>query len=274
LYWVDISHSRIFRSTVDGRELSVWPFPGRVTSVTPRAGGGLVTTSRTTLCTFDIDTGECDVIFDAKDPGLGFNDAKADRQGRLVAGLGELGLVSPAARQFVDRYETSGCLYRLEADRTVTPLATGIGIANGPCFSPDGATFYCGDSWSRRIWAFDYDRRDGQLGERRLLATISDGDALPDGATVDAEGYLWVATFEGGEIRRYDPDGGLDRRVVIPVHPTSVMFGGPDLDVLFVTTWGSGEVPGRTARVDPLGGGLFGIYGLGVEGVPEVAVAG
>jgi sugar lactone lactonase YvrE len=274
LYWVDNSRSRIWRSTADGRELSVWSFPGRVTSLARRAQGGLIATSRTTLCTFDLDTGEGEVIFDAgKGAGFVFNDAKADRQGRFVAGLVELALVAPAARQLVDRYETAGGLYRLDADGTVMALASGIGVANGPCFSPDGATFYCGDSWSRRVWAFDYDVTTGTASNRRLFASVGEGDALPDGATIDEEGFLWIATFEGGEIHRYAPDGRLDRRVAVPVHPTSVMFGGPDLDVLFVTSRGGAEVPGRTAEVDGLGGCVFAVHGLGVNGVPEVRVA-
>jgi L-arabinonolactonase len=273
LYWVDNSRSRIFRSTADGRELSVWTFPGRVTSVAVRAGGGLVATSRTTLCTFDLDTCEVEVIFDAgTGPGFVFNDAKADRQGRLVAGLVELALVAPAARQLFDRYETAGCLYRLNADGRVQPLVTGIGITNGPCFSPDGATFYCGDSWSRRVWAFDYDVSTGIAGNRRLFASVDEGDSLPDGATVDEDGFLWVATYEGGEIHRYAPDGRLDRRVALPVHPTSVMFGGPELDVLLVTTRGAAEVSGRAVQVDPLGGSVFAVHGLGVRGVPEIRV--
>ena len=273
LYWVDNSRSRIFRSAADGRELSVWSFPGRVTSVAVRSGGGLVATSRTKLCTFDLDTGEVEVVFDAgTGPGFVFNDAKADRQGRFIAGLVELALVAPAARQLVDRYETAGCLHRLDADGRVERLAAGIGITNGPCFSPDGATFYCGDSWSRRIWAFDYDITTGTAGNRRLFAGVDEGDSLPDGATVDEEGFLWVATYEGGEIHRYAPDGQLERRVALPVHPTSVMFGGPELDVLLVTTRGAAEVPGRTAEADPLGGCVLAVHGLGVRGVPEVRV--
>jgi sugar lactone lactonase YvrE len=274
LYWVDNSRSRILRSTADGRELSVWSFPGRVTSLARRVRGGLVVTSRTTLCIFDLDTGDGEVLFDAgTGPGFVFNDAKADRQGRLVAGLVELALVAPTARLLVDRYQTAGCLYRLDADGTVASLAPDIGITNGPCFSPNGSTFYCGDSWSRRIWAFDYDIPTGTTSHRRLFTTVDDGDALPDGATVDEEGFLWVATYEGGEIHRYTPDGRLDRRVLLPVHPTSVMFGGPELDMLFVTTRGAAEAAGRPAVVDPLGGSLLALYGLGVRGVPEVRVA-
>jgi sugar lactone lactonase YvrE len=274
LYWVDNSRSRIFRSTADGRELSVWSFPGRVTSVASRARGGLIATSRTTLTTFDLETGEAEVVFDAgTGPGFVFNDAKADRQGRLIAGLVEGALVAPTARQLVDTYQTAGCLHRLDTDGTVGPLAQGIGITNGPCFSPDGATFYCGDSWSRRIWAFDYDVTTGTAANRRLFTTVDEGNALPDGATVDEEDYLWVATYEGGEIHCYAPDGRLDRRVAFPVQPTSVMFGGSDLDVLFVTTRGQAEVAGRTAEVDRLGGCVFAVYGLGVRGVPEVRVA-
>ena len=73
-------------------------------------------------------------------------------------------------------------------------------------------------------------------------------------------------------VQRYAPDGQLERRVALPVHPTSVMFGGPELDVLLVTTRGAAEVPGRTAEADPLGGCVLAVHGLGVRGVPEVRV--
>jgi sugar lactone lactonase YvrE len=162
-------------------------------------------------------------------------------------------------------------MHRFDAGGSTSLLTEDIAVNNGPCFSPDGTIFYCGDSWSRHIWEFDYDITTGDVSGKRLFATIDDGLAIPDGATVDAEGFVWVATFEGGEIRRYAPDGTLDRSIPMPVQPTSVMFGGPDFDVLFVTTRGQAELPGRAGPVDPLGGCVLACHGLGVRGLPEAA---
>ena len=97
---------------------------------------------------------------------------------------------------------------------------------------------------------------------------------MPDGATVDEEGFVWSAAVYGGELRRFAPDGSLDRIVRMPVlKATSVMFGGPDLDTLYVTSMAKPPLP-RFPEDGPLGGSLFAIRELGVRGVPEVRFAG
>jgi sugar lactone lactonase YvrE len=118
-------------------------------------------------------------------------------------------------------------------------------------------------------YAWDYDANSGAAGNRRTVSQFEPG-AIPDGATVDEEGYLWAAVYEGAEVRRYAPDGTLDRVIPMPVKlPTSVMFGGTDLDILFVSSGGSEPIPGRVVPSSALGGALFAVRGLGVRGVPE-----
>jgi sugar lactone lactonase YvrE len=160
-------------------------------------------------------------------------------------------------------------------------LVDNIGITNGPCFSPDGTIFYCNDSWIRQVYAFDYDPASGSASTRRLLAAFDDympstEVPRPDGATVDEEGFVWVAAVYGGEIRRYSPEGVLERRIGFPLpKPTSVAFGGPALDVLYVTSMASrGSELDGTVDAGPLAGSVIAIRGLGVRGVPERRFAG
>lgn len=194
-------------------------------------------------------------------PDIRLNDGKVDRQGRFVAGTMHTDLRPGEA--------PLGALYRLEPDGPVTQLAGELTTANGPCFSPDGRTLYLADSPRRVIWRFDYG--DGPSTGRRALIDLAPLGTAPDGATVDAEGHLWVALVRSGEIGRFDPAGRLVQRIRMPVrHPTSLNFGGRELDVLFVTSISASH---RLADPAPEAGGLFAVTGLGVTGLAEPLIA-
>lgn len=272
LYWVDNVEGHIFRCAPDGSEISVWRFPRLVTSIGLRDGGGVIVTSGRRLFLFDLETGHTEELFcsDAE-TFTPYNDGKVDRQGRFVTGTVDGSLFDPKASELVREAEPAGRLYRLDTDLRVTRLADGIGITNGPCFSRDGCTLYCSDSWARCVYAYDYEPVTGDASNRRILAQF-EHDATPDGATVDEEDCLWIANFGSGEVRRYTGDGKLDRRVPMPISsPTSVMFGGPDLTTLFVTSQGDAHVPGHAvpSKPSPLAGRIFAVHGLGVRGLPE-----
>lgn len=273
LYWIDVMQGNVFSSTADGREIRVAQFDGHLTSVVLRPGGEAVVTSGARIFLFDLATREQQLLFDANcGPGFSFNDGKVDRQGRFVTGLVDQSLVyadTPGASPSAGR-EGRGQLYRMDHDLKVYAIAGDISVTNGPCFSPDGKTFYCNDSWARRVYAYDYDPETGTPTNRRTLTEFTGDAALPDGTTVDADGFLWAAAYRGGEIRRFSPDGSLDRRVRMPVvSPTSVAFGGPALDVLYVTTQGSARLPGDPPEPSPLAGCVLAVHGLGGHGVPE-----
>jgi sugar lactone lactonase YvrE len=280
LYWVDFFEGNYFRSTADGREVQVRKFPlqGTLSSLALRAGGGAIVTLGTQILLFDTETGETEQLIDVAETGVTFfNDSKVDRQGRFVTGTVDLGLLDHVGSEPVGQIKPPCIIYRVDADRSVHQLADGIGFTNGPAFSPDGSVFFVNDSWAQCIYAYDYDTVTGAASNRRVVTKFDEPGVVPDGATVDEEGFIWVAAFHGGEIRRYAPDGALDRRIAMPVAKlTSVAFGGENLDVLFVTTMGSTLVPGRdaSAPVPPLGGSLFAVHGLGVRGVPEMRFAG
>ena len=156
------------------------------------------------------------------------NDGKVDRQGRFVAGYMDY-----------EEKDPLGGLYRLDPDLTVTQLDGGIIVSNGPCFSLDGGTLYFADSWTRCIFAYGYDTATGAVLSRKVFTSFARAGlrGYPDGATVDAEGFVWSAEVYGGRLVRFAPDGTIDRLVGMPVDSiTSVNFGGADLDILYVTS--------------------------------------
>ena len=193
------------------------------------------------------------------------NDAIADPEGRFFAGS-----------WFYDadkKYEL-GKLIRVDTDGIAHVVDEGFHLANGLAFSPDEKTLYFTDSAARRIYAYDYDRSDGNIRNRRVLVQVPASEGLPDGLTVDATGFLWSAQWYGSCLVRYDPDGKVERRIEVPAKQTSsVAFGGKDLTDIFITsaakTWPSPLMPdGYDASSGYFGGRLYRIN-LGFPGKVE-----
>ncbi|MCA0050394.1 SMP-30/gluconolactonase/LRE family protein [Mesorhizobium sp. B283B1A] len=262
LYWIDSFDGRVFRATADGREIRSWDVPMKIGSMALRRdGGGAVVSLQRGFHLLDFATGEVTLIHDPEPdkPMNRLNDGKVDRRGRFFAGSMDTMEEGP-----------SGGLYRLDPDFSVTRIDSGIICSNGPCWSPDDRTFYFADTWTGEIWAYDYDIATGAATNRRTFTRVdtSRGGAA-DGSTVDAEGYLWNALVYDGRLVRYAPDGTVDRIVDMPVKKiTSVMFGGPKLDTLYVTSMAKPPLP-RFPGDGVLRGSLFAITGLGVAGVAE-----
>ena len=265
LYWIDSFGNKVFRCAPDGREVTTWDVPAKIGSMALRRRGGAIVALQTGFHLLDLASGDCTPIADpeAHLPTTRLNDGKVDRRGRFLAGSMDMAEAGP-----------NGALYRLDPDLSIHRLESGIICSNGPCWSPDGRTFYFTDTWSKEISAYDYDLDTGTPTNKRRFASFVGGEGVPDGATVDEEGFVWSAAVYGGELRRFAPDGSLDRVVRMPVlKATSVMFGGPDLDTLYVTSMSKPPLP-RFPEDGPLGGSLFAIRGLGVRGVPETRFAG
>ena len=157
---------------------------------------------------------------------------------------------------------------------TARASSTRACITIGPCWSPEGRTFYFSNSLEKTIFAYDYDPDTGTVSNRRVFADTASLGGMPDGATVDSSGCVWVAVCGGGKIVSYEPDGRTSRVVDVPVpFVSSVMFGGPELGQLYFTSI-DGAAVGLTPQRDPLSGGLFVIDGLGVRGLSEPRFAG
>ncbi|WP_395306814.1 SMP-30/gluconolactonase/LRE family protein [Mycobacterium sp. AMU20-3851] len=263
LYWIDSADGRIFRSTAHGEQIRAWEVGQKIGSMAlTQDGAGAVVALQDGLWRLDFGSGELTLLvqIEADLPHNRLNDGTVDRAGRFV--FGSMDTMEESA---------SGKLYSYSPDGTLTILDEGITVSNGPCFSPDGSILYFADTWTGEIWAYDYDQATGAVADRRTFATVdtSTGGAA-DGATVDADGYLWQALVYGGKIIRYAPDGSVDRVIDFPVRkPTSVMFGGPDLDILYVTSMAKPPLP-RFPGDGQLRGSLFAIRGLGVRGIPEL----
>ena len=264
LYWVDTIRGIVHCYAPASGDMREWTVPGMIGSLALRAKGGAVLALEGGLHFFDFTADRATAIAgaEASDPRTRFNDGKVDRQGRFLAGT--------MAREMRDPL---GALYRLNPDLSVEVLEREVIVSNGPCFSPDGRTLYFADTRRRSIFAYDYDPAGGPLANKRVLVDTASYGTGPDGATVDAEGYLWSAQVLNGCLRRFAPDGKLDRTIELPVsYPSSVMFGGPGLDVLFVTS--ISEALNDRAPPEAQAGALLAIHGLGVKGLPEPRFAG
>ncbi|WP_110650651.1 SMP-30/gluconolactonase/LRE family protein [Salinicola peritrichatus] len=267
IYWIDSFDGRIFRATEYGGEIRAWEVGQKIGSMALRADGThALAALQNGLHDVDLGDGTVTLIVDPESdkPGNRLNDGKVDRQGRFYFGGMDTSEKSASAG-----------LYRYDPDGRLTCLQTGIVCSNGPCWNPDGTIFYFADTWAGEVWAYDHNPTTGEISNRRTFITVdtSSGGAA-DGATVDAEGCIWQALVYGGKIIRYTPAGEIDRIIDMPLkNVTSVMFGGPNLDVLYVTSMANPPLPG-SPRDGQCRGALFAITGLGVKGVPEHRFAG
>lgn len=264
LYWVDIEGKALQRFHPDSSEVRVWDLPERIGSFALREQGGLVCAFESGFAFFDPESEQVDWIARPESdlPGNRFNDGKCDRKGRFWAGTMDDSLSAH-----------TGALYRLDPDLSVHRVEENVGISNSLAWSPDNSRFYFADTLDGEIRVYDYDHDAGTIGNRRVFASTTADPGNPDGSTIDTEGYLWNAQWDGWRLVRYAPDGNVDRVVELPVQkPTSCMFGGPDLSTLYVTTaiW---DIQGEALEKQPMAGALLALD-VGVRGLPEPRFAG
>lgn len=264
LYWVDVRGQRVQRWTGDAADaVRHWPVPQEVGSIALAGPGRLLLALADGFHALDLTSGALRLIAEVvhPKPPMRLNDGRTDREGRFVCGS-----------MVLHRRDPDGVLYRLDADGRVETLLSGVAVANATCFSPDGRTMYFADSLAGTIRAWDYGRDGALSGERVFADTRPDGSG-PDGATVDADGRVWVALVLAGRVACYSPEGRLLRSVEVPVaYPTCPCFGGPGLDTLYVT---SIRDSGNLLRSDAASAGaLVEVTGLGARGLPEVPYGG
>jgi sugar lactone lactonase YvrE len=256
LYWVDSYGPTLYRNDFAGGRTRSWPLPGKaVGSLAVREQGGLILAMDQGLYAFDPRSAEIDPIVQALagSAGLRLNDGKVDPFGHFVTGA-----------MNIDYTQTRNCpMYRLSPQLGLSEILNGFVCFNGPCFSADGGLLYVTGRDERAIEVFDYG--PGQLPHNgRVLLD----DCNPDGATVDAEGYVWSAQWDDACIIRIAPDGVIDKRIDFPGQVvSSVMFGGPKLDLIYVTTT-AGEVHGASPAADRPGRVLV-VSGSGYHGRAE-----
>lgn len=265
LYFVDIVGKCVNRYHPVSGETKSWNVPGIIGSMALREQGGAIIALSDGVYALDFDSGETAplAVINGHDPRIQFNDGKVDRRGRFIVGSTHSDIVNTLPL---------GSIYSLGRDHELRVIDKGIHISNGPCWSPDNRTFYFSDSKTFSIYAYDYDVETGEAANRRLFASTQDLGGIPDGATIDSDGLMWMAICEGTKVVAFRPDGAVERVVDMPMKlPASVMFGGPDLDQLFVTSIDP-SLLGRPK--EEFGGATFVIEGLGAKGIAEPRYAG
>lgn len=253
LYWTDIPRGRLFRYTpATGRYEHVYQGES-VGGFTIQADGALLlfmAGGKVRLCR---DGTLSSIIDDVPgDAATRFNDVIADPEGRVFCGT----MALP---------NRPGRLYRIDIDGSVHTVVEDVEVSNGLGFTPDLAGMYYTDTPTLEISLFAYDRATGALANRRAFTRTPRGEGFPDGMTVDAEGYVWSARWDGGCLVRYAPDGAEVSRISFPAKKVSCpTFGGAHYADLYVTTAG-----GDQRRTEgPAAGALFRLR-PGVRGVPE-----
>ncbi len=262
LYWLDIKGQKIFRLGDDGK-VDQWPTPLRVGSIVPRTSGGFIGGTENGIALIHTAAGRFEILLNPEEnlPGNRFNDGKVDRRGRFWAGT-------------MDDSEqaASGTLYVVDADLNVRAADSGYRVTNGPAFSPLGDVMYHNDSAKQVTYAFDVGP-DGNISNRRTFLQFKEGEGYPDGMTVDGEGCLWIALWDGWSVRRYSASGQWLETLRLPVQrPTSCAFGGRDLDRLYITS-ASIDLDDKAREMQPNAGALF-MAVPGVQGLADVPFAG
>ncbi len=266
LWWIDINEQRLHRFDPTTNQNQSFDVGQRVGTVVPRARGGLMLAVENGFAAYDPVTRQLTIVADpeAHLPGNRFNDGKCDPAGRFWAGT----------LQIVEQDMTAGALYCLYPDGRVESRVSQVGISNGIVWSSDKKTMYYIDSPTRRVDAFDYDNKTGEISERRTVIRLADDLGYPDGMAIDAEDRLWVALWSGWGVARFDPaTGELLQKIEVPAEQvTACAFGGPELKDLYITTARRG-LEGSALDDQPHAGGLFHIR-VDVAGQPAVAYAG
>lgn len=248
LVWVDIESARVCCFNPATGENQTWDVGEKPGLAVPTKQGDLILGTSVGFVRLDLASGVLSPIIDPEQdlPNNRFNDGKVDPEGRLWAGT--MGL---------DEAPNVGSLYRLNRNLSADKLFDQVSISNGMAWTSDQKTFYYIDSPTRRVDVFDCDMAGGTVSDRRTAFELPEGMGYPDGMSIDNEGMLWVALWQGWGVARFAPGGALLAKVEVPVEcVTSCCFGGENWDELYITT--SSRDLDETGRAEqPLAGGLF-----------------
>lgn len=230
LFWVDILGKKIHEASPDSGTTLTRPVPQYIGALVPTTRGDLLVALQDGIHRYDLAALTTTPFACPPEHSAGairFNDAKCDPRGRLWAGTMAL-----------DEAPGRGALYRIDPDGSTRRMRDQVTVSNGLAWSPDHRTLYYIDSPTRTVQAFDYDDATGDLHRPRIAIDTSTVTGFPDGCTIDVEGNLWIAFWDGWCVRRWDPlRGRLLDTVKLPVaRVTTCTFGGPRLDTLYITS--------------------------------------
>ena len=262
LYWIDCYGPTLNRTELKSGRTTTWKVSDRIGTYGLLANGkGAVVALGSGLYRLDFADGSQDLLH--KPPydldNYRFNSGRCDSAGRLWVGAMRI----PGSKKPIGE----GAWFRLDQRGLSREIGEDVTITNGIAFSPDDRTMYIADSHTNLIEAFDFDVKAGHVGNRRVIQRLP-SDWVPDGSAVDTEGGYWTTMIGAGRVCRYLPDGTLDRELQAPTsHPTMVAFGGPKLDLLYLTT-ASGHLNEEGLAAQPQAGAIL-RCNVGMRGIPE-----
>lgn len=260
IYWVDILAPALHRYSLATAQVTTWPMPEKIGWVVERRDRqGFIAGLQSGFAELTLDPVVCIPIVDPEPqlPGNRMNDAKVDKLGRIWAGTMDCEIRN-----------VTGSLYCLDATHTVKQQDSGYLITNGPAFGANHECMYHTDTGRSVVYRFDLSA-DGTINGKREFLKFPEEWGSPDGMTVDAQGGLWIAHWGGSRVSRFKPDGMLERHISLPASQiTNCVFGGKNLDRLFVTSAAEGK------HDEPLAGALFEIDPQGARGIAPNLFAG
>jgi sugar lactone lactonase YvrE len=259
ILWIDILKGEIHQYVPEKKMHKTFKVNQMIGAIALRSSGGIVAALQHGFALIDL---EKETVKPIADPEAHlaenrFNDGKCDAAGRFWAGTMSV-LDTPEA----------GSLYVLDSDLSVSVKIQGVGCSNGIAWSPDGSILYYIDTLTRQVAAFDYDVIHGNISNKRTVINIPEAEGYPDGMTIDTEGMLWIAMWDGWKVARYNPGTGkLIQNILLPVSKvTSCTFGGEKLQDLYITSAKTGLTKSDLSE-QPLAGCLFVIKNCGFTGM-------
>lgn len=261
ILWVDILQGEIHQFSVINNDHQVMQVGQSVGAIALNTKGGLIAALQHGFAAIDLDGKTIRMITNPEShlPNNRFNDGKCDPAGRFWAGT----------MDDVAGKEGAGNLYVLHQDLSVSVKLENVTCSNGLAWSPDRSTFYYIDTPTRQVVSYGYNWQNGDIYNKNAIITIPAAEGYPDGMTIDAEGMLWIAHWDGWKVSRWDPSKGeLLETILLPVSRiTSCTFGGEQLEDLYITSASVGLSESQL-KEQPLAGALFVIKNVGVKGSP------
>jgi sugar lactone lactonase YvrE len=264
----------VFYCRTETGRVDFWEFDDLVTGLNLVAEGGLLVHRTRDIVRFDPATRETQqvVSLPASTKLMRFNDGHCDRAGRLWVGTMTNNIGDDGAALAISEFDGQICRV---SGTTSQAFDARLGCPNAICWSPDGGTFYVGDSCDGWLYSYRFDVDAGTISERRPFCHLGDL-GIPDGAAVDCDGYLWNARWGAGAVARISPAGRLDRIVRVPAaQPTACCFGGRDRRTLYVTS-ARFALSADRLQAEPFAGGVFAVRVdvAGLDVPPFVATGG